>query len=157
MSVTPQAIQGQIVADIKACESLLTLFESEREALKIRDSDALEAILQNKNACIQILENSAKQRAIWSQQAAQNDPENGWDTLIESLSHTQVKEQWGTLKELFKRCKEENEINGRLVARNQQVFGRLIEILRGQTNAPNLYNAKGSASSNAGSNRFGEA
>lgn len=136
---------------------MLTLFESEREALKTRDSDALETILQNKNECIQVLENSAKQRAMWSQQAAQNDPENGWDTIIDSLSETQVKEQWSTLKQLFKRCKEENEINGRLVARNQQVFGRLIEILRGQTNTPNLYNAKGNASSNAGSNRFGEA
>lgn len=157
MSITPKAIQGQIATDIQACEALLSLFESEREALKQRDSETLDQIIQNKNTYLQTLENSAKLRMAWAQQMAQNNPEVSWESLIESLSETQVKEQWQTLKKLFKRCKEENEINGRLVARNQQVFGRLIEILRGQTSAPNLYNAKGNAAAKNGSNIFGEA
>lgn len=157
MAITPSAIQNQIASDITACESLLELFESEREALKMRDSDSLDKILQDKSDYLQKLEQSAVMRQQWSRQVARNDASVAWDELLNSLADTNVKEQWTMLKALFKRCKEENEINGRLVARNQQVFGRLIEILRGQTAAPNLYNANGSASAGAGSNKFGEA
>lgn len=157
MSITPNAIQSQISSDIHACESLLSLFKSEREALKMRDTDSLDKILQDKSTYMEKLEQSATMRQQWTRQVAQNDPEVAWNDLLSSLKGSDVKEQWLTLKKLFKRCKEENEINGRLVARNQQVYGRLIEILRGQTAAPNLYNAKGSASSQSGSNTFGEA
>lgn len=157
MSVSTAIIAQQIHADIASCEALLSLFLKERDTLKARDAEQLDIIIQEKTTLLSQLENSAKLRTQWSRAHAAGTLEQSWEGMIDELRDTDLKQKWERLKTLFAECKKENEVNGRLLARNQQVFGRLLEIVRGQTQAPSLYSAKGAASGYSGSNRFGEA
>lgn len=157
MSVQAAHISQQIQSDIHACEQLIELFSQEREALKSRDTDTLGKLIETKATHLSHLEKSAQVRFNWSKSHAQTPNDKAWEKLIDTMRDTQLKKQWDKLKHLFGECKKENEINGRLIARNQQVFGRLIEIVRGQTQSPSLYGKNGSASAQTGSNRFGQA
>ena len=58
---------------------------------------------------------------------------------------------------LTKECQHKNEVNGKILIRQQQVYARLLELLRGQTTAPNLYTASGAPTSTQGSFKVDEA
>jgi len=157
MQLTVETIMAQIESDTKACEALITLFDDERQALKERNLDALDKILEHKSAYLLTLEKSANTRFSWAKQYAQSPSSDTWEALLTQLKQPALIQAWNELKTLFARCKQQNEINGRLIARNQQVFTRLVEIVRGQTQAPTLYGSSGAASSYTGSHSVGEA
>ncbi len=157
MQLTVETIMAQIETDTKACKALITLFDTEREALKERDLDALDKILEHKSAYLAMLEKSAKTRFSWAKNFAQDPSSDTWETLLTQLKQPMLIQSWMELKTLFTTCKQQNEINGRLIARNQQVFSRLVEIVRGQTQAPTLYGSSGAASGYTGSHSVGEA
>lgn len=155
--LTIETITAQINADTQACTALIALFEEEQIALKERDLDKLDTLLESKSMHLNQLEQSAKIRFNWAKSYAQSPSNATWETLLAELRQPVLVEKWQALKTLFATCKAHNEINGRLIARNQQVFSRLVEIVRGQTQAPTLYGASGAASSYTGSHSVGEA
>ncbi len=149
-TISAKAIENQIGKDIDACNILLDLLEKEQSALSDKDADLLAEIIEQKTQPLSQLEASAKQRIHWSIEAEGETPSEKWQAMLRDLSHEKIKENWETLKKLTQDCRERNEVNGKILARQQQVYGRLLELLRGQTQAPNLYNAAGSTT---GSNR----
>ncbi len=151
-------IQTLLAEDVAACQALLKLLQSEREALKLRDHQALETIIQNKVTHLQRLETSANTRSQWAQQlnADGKTQEEQWQNLIgEQAPKTAL--LWQDLKGLLDQCKHENEVNGKILARNQKTFTRLMNILRGQTASTNLYNNKGSNNSHLPGQSIGKA
>lgn len=160
---SPQRVLSQLETDISACESLITLLEQEREALSNRDMDALDTIIEGKAAQLKQLETSAQSRTAWARQYLGNDTggleeiKNAWQNLLEDAAIPQLKERWETLKELQTTCKEKNEANGKILARNQKTFKRLLDIIRGQTATPDLYSAAGKSTSGHISHKVGEA
>jgi flagella synthesis protein FlgN len=143
-ALSQDTLLQHIGQDISACRNLLQLLEQERDALKARDLTALEDVIQNKSANLQHLEQSAKQRSIWL-------------ALLRTCK-PQVEQTWGELKDLLRECQEQNEINGKLLARNQQVFSRLLSIVRGQDDDSGpLYTAKGGRGAGSGLQKLGEA
>lgn len=157
-TLSAAAIEQQIVADIKSCEELLMLLEQEQQALKDREPDQLESIIEKKTVCLEQLENSANKRTQWIRSFNNSEDQEGlWNQLIVELNRPELSEQWDKLKRLTTKCREKNEINGKVMARNQQVFSRLLTILRGQQNSVGLYTAKGSAYSASNSLKVGEA
>ncbi len=155
--VTAEQIENQIAADIRACETLLTLMDQEREALKGRDADKLAEIIESKVAPLNHLEASAVQRCRWAEVSSLEQASEAWQKLLSSLNRETLQRDWERLKELTDRCKKANEINGKLLVRNQQVFGRLVDLMRGQTSAPPLYNTYGAKTGGQGSHKIGEA
>lgn len=156
-TVSPQQIEEQISSDINACEVLITLLEKEQEALKNRDPDQLSEVIDAKLAPLSHLEKSANMRAQWIRDSGGEASTDAWQDILDQTQQQKLKQDWLKLKELTKECKLKNEVNGKLLVRNQQVFGRLLEVLRGQNNNASLYNTKGASKAMSGSNIIGEA
>jgi len=157
MNATPDQVKFNIETDIHACQELLKLMESERVALKERDVDSLQNIIDDKSTNLMKLESNARQRSQWAALSQQTGPmEKSWVNIIESTNPTMLP-RWQELKENLQLCRNQNEINGKLLSRNQQIFTRLLNVVRGQSDAPNLYNQSG-ARMNGGQNQsIGEA
>jgi len=157
------ALTQHLQQDIQACETLLQLLEQERTALSERDLESMEAIIEKKATCLSLLEQSAKNRTAWSQQFVTSDAQDqqavseAWQTLLQQTNQQQLVDQWQQLKTLQSACKKANEVNGKILARNQKTFGRLLEIVRGQTASPSLYSTAGKATSSHISHKIGEA
>lgn len=155
--VSLKEIETQIQQDTAACEALLSLLTQERDALKDKNIDELERIIDKKAECLAQLEQSSRQRTVWSQRFAGDSPDDAWDALLKSVNNSNIHSAWQKLKNLFVECRTANEVNGKVIARNQQTFARLLGILRGQADAPTLYTSSGSSSSGGSSNIVGEA
>jgi flagellar biosynthesis protein FlgN len=156
-AVTKEAVKNHLRQDINACQNLLNLLEGERQALKARNPQLLEEVIQNKTALLLHLEQSAKQRGQWvSQSGASQKSEAVWLDLLRKLDPA-TEDTWLEFKDLLKTCQEQNEINGKLLARNQQVFDRLLAIVRGQSENGPLYTAKGNRGAGYNFQKLGEA
>ena len=154
---TAAEIAQQLAHDTAACESLLSLMQAEREALQNRDADALGGIIENKVQHLHQLEVSAASRSLWANKAKAANPDDAWHQLLHDLSQPELNQQWERLKELMAECRTQNEINGKLLARSQTTFSRILNIMRGQADAPSLYTQKGTKSGGNSSHNFGEA
>lgn len=154
----PSELRTLLEADVHACRALLELLASERDALKNRDQHLLESIIRTKADHLQHLEDSAQRRAHWAQAlpAQGASAEEKWQHHMAQQA-PEVVHLWGNLKELLHSCRQENEINGKILARNQKTYARLMSILRGQTTSTNLYNAKGGRKPHMPGQPLGEA
>lgn len=155
--IAAQDIERQIASDIDACHTLLDLLDQEQEALKARDADLLEQVVKNKMPALSHLEESAKRRASWANITQEKQSSGKWEDFVNSFNQQQLKEHWQELKRLTQQCQQKNEINGKILSRQQQIYGRLVGLLRGQTSAPNLYNAAGTATASRSSIKVDEA
>lgn len=150
-------IQQQILRDTQTCEDLLKLLNQERDALRERNMDELERILLEKASRLETLENSANERSKLARAYASGSDQENWRELISKLNDEKLDQSWQKLKELLHSCKLENEVNGKLLTRNHQIYSRLLDIVRGQSQAPSLYTSRGNSSSSGSSNLVGEA
>lgn len=150
-------IESQIHKDTQVCQALLDLLVLERQALKSKDLDQLEKIINEKAEHLLHLEHSAKLRTLWSEHLAAQTPEAAWNDLLKQCNDSNLQGAWKDLKVLFKECQTANEINGKIMSRNHQTFSRLLAIFRGQSNAPGLYNSSGSSASGSSPQIVGEA
>jgi flagella synthesis protein FlgN len=156
-TITREHASTNIEQSIGACQRLLILIEDEREALKDRDTDGLERIIKEKSTNLLTLEVAAKQRFGWLSASAVKDAnENAWLAQLAALDR-HLEGRWQHLKSLLEECQMHNEINGKILARNQQVFTRLVAIVRGQGDHLPLYSAKGARSNAPGYQTLGEA
>lgn len=161
ISVESKTLHHNIEQDIDSCTALLTLLDEERDALKNREIDELERIIRDKAKRLSALENGAKRRSEIVRQLpeAQQSGANQqtlWRHLLEQQA-PDVLDEWNKLGELIKQCQRENEINGRLLSRNKQVFSRILSIMRGQTQNENVYTSQGSKGTGHGGHSLGEA
>ena len=161
--MTVQTVSQQVEQDLNCCESLLDLLQQEREALQNRELDQLETIIDQKAEHLGTLERSAQIRARWIQkyhqsptEADQDTAETVWQRSLTKID-PQLLSRWETLKGLIKRCRDENEVNGRALSRNQQTFGKLLNIMRGQVSQGVTYTASGGQNGNMNSSSLGEA
>ncbi len=155
--ISAHEVETQIAGDIAACETLLELLDKEKEALGSKDAEILASVVEAKVAPLTQLENSARQRAIWANISSQDQAGEEWNQFLGELNQDKLKEDWEKLKSLTRECQQKNEVNGKIIGRNRQVYGRLMNMMRGQEAAPNLYTAKGTASSSRASIRVDEA
>lgn len=152
-----EELQTLLSQDIEACERLIALLGDEREALKNRDHKALETVIRAKAEQLSHLENSARTRGLWAQSVNRSaNSDQVWQQIIADQA-PDVAESWARLKELLDVCRTENEINGKVLSRNQKTFNRLLSILRGQTASTNLYTSKGGKNASMPGHRLGEA
>ena len=154
-NIDPKQLQQMISNDITACESLLALLDEEQSALKERNADRLAEIINEKTPHLELLEKNANTRNQWA--AHHQNSASIWAENISSQFGEDIRRSWERFKTLMQNCKVKNEVNGKMIARNQKIFGRLLDILRGQNTSNNLYNQTGNASGGNRSQIVGEA
>jgi flagella synthesis protein FlgN len=155
-----EELQAHIDADTAQCKQLLAILNQEQEALKERNVEEVERLLNEKVPILEALENNAKQRQTWAANATSDtsaDNEARWAHLLGSLGSSSIKDKWNALKALYVDVRTQNEVNGKLLSRHQGTLNRLLDIMRGKTASPNLYSATGYSAGAAQSNKFGEA
>lgn len=156
-AISATHIHQNILQDTQSCEALLKLLNEERDALRDRNMDELERILTAKSSHLESLEHSSAERSRLAHSFSGGSDQQNWRSLIDELGDEKLNESWLKLKDLLRLCKLENEVNGKLLSRNHQIYARLLELVRGQTQSPSLYNARGSSSTGASSKVVGEA
>jgi len=153
-------LQRHIENDVVLCTKLLDLLTQEQEALKNRDIDRVESILEEKVPMLDALDQSAKARQQWIASvtaSASEGNEGNLNTFFDKSADSGLRQRWEQLKSLYSDIRNQNEVNGKLLSRHQGTLNRLLDIMRGKTSAPSLYNASGYSSASAQSNNFGEA
>lgn len=141
--VSPKALFSQVEQDIQVCDQLIELLQKESEALKQRQTQTLESLIPEKNSFLSALANSANQRRAWLQAQGKPTDESHWLQLLQEMGGQKLLDQWQIFNDKLSNTKHLNEVNGKMIARGQQTINRLLDILRGQFDAPKLYNQSG--------------
>lgn len=130
-------------ADIGTAQQLLELLDDEFSALSERDLSRLDALLNDKQPLLTLLQQHGGERASLLEDAGLSADRDGLASLA---ARSQIGNQLLTRSEelsvLLQRCQEANLRNGRLIHANQASVGNMLGILRdGQT--PGLYDSRG--------------
>jgi flagella synthesis protein FlgN len=158
MSINPTFVQQMIAQDTIAIHQLKALLVHERSLLEKRQHEELPDIITQKDQLLDTLAQSAKQR----QQLLQNmglktDAQTWQDLLSAHAALVPLREPWQTLTQEFAECQRLNDINGKMIARSKQTLVNLLNILRGQVAAPQLYNQSGATTNGASSHTLAKA
>ena len=147
-SINPRRVQQLIQADTRSCEALLDLLQQEQTALGSRNRRDLDALLTAKSQHTQALEAGARQRQQLLQEAGLEADAEVWTQTLAGLDERypgiHLSDSWQALTQSFEQCQKHNDINGKMIARGQQTMSRLLNLLRGQSAAPGLYDRAGS-------------
>ncbi|MBB3168455.1 flagella synthesis protein FlgN [Simiduia aestuariiviva] len=139
----PFQIAKIIDQECRAASNLLQLLKRESVALSQRNIDELANIIEQKSQELVTLDQAGKQRhALLTQQKLPADDKH-WRLLLSRCRDEKLLQLWQSLEQNIKRCKMENETNGKLLARSQRVLDRLTAVLKGQSADTSLYNQKG--------------
>lgn len=141
--VNPKTLFNQVEQDIQVCDQLIELLQRESEALKQRQTQTLENLIPEKNNLLGALANSANQRRAWLQALGKPTDETHWLELLQAMGGQKLLDQWQVFNDKLSNTKHLNDVNGKMIARGQQTINRLLDILRGQFDAPKLYNQSG--------------
>lgn len=136
--------------DIQDLDTLQQILSAEKTALKSRDSDKIQHITQNKSSLVQQIETRAKQKAkLLASSGLGVKPGKVTETL-ESFGDRELTELWKQSVQELKTCKDKNAVNGSVISHTLQRTAKLMSIIRGQGNKPDLYGQKGKTSSMSG-------
>lgn len=141
-----QALKTLLQKQINAATAVIEKLNYERDALEQRNFDAITLLQKDKHTLLGQLNDAeaARQQLMKNMQLDLGQP--GFDEFC-----TQVPPQWRTAfialweerKRLLERCKNANEINGRILYHTHTAAERIMATLRGQNQAQFVYNAKG--------------
>lgn len=153
MNPSPDLVSAMLTEDSDHIDQLRQLLAREREALEKREHASLTELIDAKNRHLAALGEHALQRQNWLRAANLSCDHQGWQQWLSQNSNLKAQTAaWETLAEQFRACREQNEINGKIISRAQHTLGQLFNLLRGQDNsAPDLYNARGRTGSGGGS------
>ncbi len=134
-SLSQEVVGQEILTLCGLYESLISTLEQEREALRSRDSHALEESTSRKLAICERIE--AQQLALPAAIAdlVAQTPADSREKLETAHNH---------LTGLAREAKDLNAVNGKIISRSQQSVRELIGVLHGQ-NHHALYGAHGNS------------
>jgi len=120
-------------------EQLKDILSKEFETLNAQDFDQLMSLTRTKQNLLAELETVEQQRLQLSSAYASFN-----DYLQQQNEGKQLLNQWNIICQQLKECREQNEINGRLLQKKQQLSNEMLGLLSGQKDAsPVTYEADG--------------
>lgn len=143
ITVKAESLLPIVQADLGYTQTLLQLLQEERRLLEQRQHEALPELIGQKDQLLQKLHDNEQRRKNFLQQLGMGDARNAWKEVVEGTGDNNLIRLWQQLQQALSECRVCNEINGRMIGRGQQSLGRIVSLLRGQINTPQLYNNKG--------------
>lgn len=147
-------LRQHILEQEQACDALLNLLSRECDLLKNRDALQLDTLTLQKLPFIQQLEAGRNLRGQWLQQQQLTASNDHWCQLLETSGEPDLLDSWHALSDKFLQCQHQNTVNGKMVNRGKQSLHQLLQIVRGQSNAPKLYTAGGSTQTHISQQAF---
>ncbi|MDZ7924519.1 MAG: flagellar protein FlgN [Marinagarivorans sp.] len=168
-------LKRNIQVSTQCCENLLQMLQQEQTFLKTRNFDQLDILITKKSELLKQLEQCVIQREQWITSIKKTSGTSIQKTSIqdkntENTSSAEVTasfalwakknnlaDAWRNHQTLSKSCQHANEVNGKLMLRNQATHKQLLDILRGNQGSGALYTEKGTKNSGPSRNTLGEA
>jgi flagellar biosynthesis protein FlgN len=155
MSLTSQQQQFEqiLLAEEQQAGTLAALLEQEQESLARREVDSLVQLVAEKEKQLVELDRLAAERASLLQQAGYSPDRDGFLALLNADQSSRLSNLWSNVETLLKRCRYQNEVNGKMLDIGQIQTRQLLALLLGRENGGNeLYDQNGNASTSYGQN-----
>lgn len=153
--MNPSAVTTLLSQDLENAQALEELLLEERTLLERRELSALNELLERKANVLVEIERNEESRRRQLQEAGFSADREGLQAWCEQEQAAQQLEQ---LRERLRSCNELTSINGAIVHRSRSSTRQVLEILRGRTLLPGLYDREGNTdAAHQGPNELGSA
>jgi flagellar biosynthesis/type III secretory pathway chaperone len=157
MSQFTDQLKVLLKQDIVDLDELKKLLDQEKITLTTRNTDRIKAIAENKSQKVQQLESRAKIKAKLIANSGLGIKPGEVEQQISSLEDQELTSLWQDSRMKMDLCKDSNLVNGTIISRSMQRTTKLMSIIRGQNNRPQLYGQQGKEQNYSGSHRIGKA
>ncbi|MBA1262542.1 flagella synthesis protein FlgN [Stutzerimonas sp. NM35] len=136
----------QLTEDVGTAQKLLELMDAEYLALAERNLTGLETLLTQKQALLALLGQHGTLRSQTLTKAQLSIDRNGLAAFAAaSAVGPSILAQAEQLDEVLEACRIANERNGQQIRTNQSAVSSMLNVLQGGSQAPDLYDRRGSA------------
>lgn len=136
--------QEALRAEIAGFQALINVLEAEADALRRADADALSILSNAKLERVAVLQTLARQRAQDMKRAGLAENAAGvkaW--LAQAADEAATRDAWTRLTQLALEAKRQNDVNGRLAARQRWHFDAALDALLQAAGVSSIYGADG--------------
>ena len=138
------AMKDLLDRQVAALEKVLESLDHEREALMDRDAAALELVTKEKQQALAKADDLEQQRLALA-------PDLSAMELLAAAP--EVASRWEKLLDLTRRCREQNDINGRMIRRQARRVESTLQLMRGQPSGSGVYGPDGESTQGNGQSR----
>ncbi len=157
MTISIDKLKTLLQEDINDLAKLNEILQKERSALKDRSTDDIQTISAEKSSRLKTIEYRAKQKAQLFVAAGHSIKAGAFEQAVTAINNPELSTLWADVNQALKHCKEQNSVNGTVVSHSLKRVNKLMNIIRGQNNKPNLYGASGREHAMSGMNSIGKA
>lgn len=153
--VTPQNAQKfleLLKTDLAKTDQLVQYLEAEKSAIQERDFDSYTSLLsKKKHLLIEIESIDRNRQALMVEMGFPGDKEGFHNFLnhVPSAWKTKFEDLWNALATTLNRCKDLNQINGKILLHAQIATDRLMQMIKGVSPNETVYRANGRKSQGA--------
>ncbi len=155
--MTPgQELASSLRRELAAVEAVLRVLEEERVALTERDPQRIEHCAAAKDSGLRQLVSLQQARKSLSAPGAAT-PDHLRDLVAKLDNRGENEQLQAQLQRLGERCEALNAANGVLIQRLQQHTRNTLKVLRGNSDAPDLYSGSGATTQHKDLHSLGRA
>ncbi|UZE97759.1 flagella synthesis protein FlgN [Alkalimarinus alittae] len=157
MPLSIDRLKTLLQEDIQDLTRLSEILNKERTALKERSNAAIQELAIDKSTCIKSIEHRAKAKALLFVDAGYQIKKGEFEKVIAEIPDESLQSLWRKVNVGLRFCQDQNTINGKVVSHSLKRVNKLMDIVRGQSNKPNLYGSSGKESTIGGLNSIAKA
>lgn len=157
MTILVDRLKTLLQEDLNELAQLNEILQKERSALKDRSTDDIKQISSEKSAHLKSIEYRAKQKAKLFVEAGHPIKTGAFEKAILEMNDAELNSLWKKVNKALRLCKEQNTVNGTVVSHSLKRVNKLMNIIRGQNNKPNLYGSTGRENAMGGMNSIAKA
>ena len=146
---TVEGLKALLRKDEANLDQLLTVLESEHEALAGNDMTALENATAQKDEILQAIRERAKRKIrLLVELGYRPDSGQAPSLFLKQISDDDdLIERWKRAQDQLEHCQQKNAVNGRILGHLQRRVTRISDIIRGADRNQSLYGSGGQAQS----------
>jgi len=144
LSADQQNRLSQIIsAELNCAHKLAKILQSEHAALKLHGPEQVLDISREKQQAVEQMQEYSRQRDQLLASLGVAAGATGTNLLVQANNDTACVDLWRQLREIAGKLREQNEINGGILALSQRHNKQALDLLCGRTDSRNTYGAKG--------------
>lgn len=153
--ITPQFAQQLLAVlsrHLEGTKRLLQYLDAEKSAIEKRDYDAYYAIVENKKQTLVSIESTERERHSLLHSIGYEIDKAGFEAFVRKIPatwQTRFNDVWNNLSQNLKRCRDLNEVNGKVLLHAQLASERLLQVIKGVRPNETVYRANGRAHAGA--------
>ncbi|MDX1693365.1 MAG: flagellar protein FlgN [Ketobacteraceae bacterium] len=150
--VTPQNAQqflGLLKKDLSKADQLLQYLEAEKSAIEKRDLDGYHGLQNNKKQLLIEIESLDRERKSLMESMGFSADKQGFQSFLQQVPanwRSRFEHLWESLSGKLNRCKDLNQVNGKILLHAQIATERLMQMIKGVSTNETVYQQNGRTS-----------